>query len=64
MQIGPAALQVARDGVDSLPRHLRAAWSVEVDDTAAVMRPAERRELLADGLHVERTLHKSSHLET
>jgi hypothetical protein len=28
------------------------------------MRPAERRELISDGLYVERTLHKSSHLES
>src|SRR5215210_96534 len=64
VKVRPAALHVARDGVDSLPRHLRASWPVEVDDTAAVIRPAERRELLADGLYVESTLHKSSHLGT
>src|SRR5215210_3478194 len=64
VQIRPAALHVACDGVDSLPRYLRAARPVEVDDTAAVVRPAERRELIANGLYVERTLHKSSHLES
>src|SRR5215211_3906143 len=64
VQVRPAALHVARDGVDSLPRYLRAAWSVEVNDAATIMSPADRRELLADGLYVKRTLHKSSHLET
>ena len=63
MKVRPAARHVARDGVDSLPRCLRTAGPVEVDDAAAFMLPAERRELLADGLYVERTLHKSSHLE-
>src|SRR5215212_242344 len=63
VKVRPAALHVAGDGVDSLPRYLRAAWPIEVNDTAAVMRPAERRELLADGLYVEGALHKSSHLE-
>src|SRR5215204_431808 len=64
VQVRPAALHVARDGVDSLPRYLRAAWSVEVNDAATIMSSADRRELLADGLYVKRTLHKSSHLET
>jgi hypothetical protein len=62
VQVRPAALHVVCDSLDSLSRHLRTARPVEVDDTTTVMRPAERRELLADGLYVERTLHKSSHL--
>jgi 2-iminobutanoate/2-iminopropanoate deaminase len=64
MEVRPATLHVSRDSFDSLPRYLRAAWPVEVDDTPAVMRPAERRELISDRLYVERTLHKSSHLES
>jgi len=54
---------VARDGVDSLPSHLRTPWPIEVNNTAAFMRPAEGRELFADGLYIESTLHQSSHLE-
>src|SRR5215212_5935100 len=64
VQVRPAALHVTRDGVDSLPRYLRAAWPVEVDCPTALMRPAEGRELISDGLYVERTLHRSSHLQT
>jgi 2-iminobutanoate/2-iminopropanoate deaminase len=42
-------------------------WSSEgfqVNDTAAVMRTAKRRELIPDVLYVERMLHESSHLES
>jgi hypothetical protein len=64
VEVRTAALHVARDSLDSLPRYLRAAWPVEVDDAATVIHPAERRELISDGLYVERALHKSSHLES
>ena len=63
MEVSPAALHVAGDRVDGLPGHLRAAWSVEVDYTAAIVGTFQRRELLADGPYVERALHKPSHLE-
>jgi len=64
VQVRFTTFHITRDGLDGLPRYLRVTRVIEVDYTAASMGPAECRELLADCLYVERTLHDSSHPET